>query len=113
MDFVDDGITGTTNQREDYRRMIEMAENGKIGTEKYKMLKPDIVTMDFNMDEADGMEALDLILAHNPDANIIMVSSMMGMRPYAEAAMAKGAKAVTTKPVDEKKLIAAMQSLLS
>lgn len=29
-EFVDDGITGTTNKREDYRRMIELAENGKI-----------------------------------------------------------------------------------
>ncbi|MDR2074051.1 MAG: recombinase family protein [Oscillospiraceae bacterium] len=31
-EFVDDGITGTTNQREKYREMIEMSENGEINT---------------------------------------------------------------------------------
>lgn len=32
MEFVDDGITGTRNDRGAYREMIEMAENGEIGT---------------------------------------------------------------------------------
>jgi DNA invertase Pin-like site-specific DNA recombinase len=31
-EFVDDGITGTTNQRQEYRKMIEMAENGEISS---------------------------------------------------------------------------------
>lgn len=32
IEFIDDGISGTDNQREGYRKMIEMAENGEIET---------------------------------------------------------------------------------
>jgi CheY-like chemotaxis protein len=43
-------------------RVVGEAENGKIGAEKYKALKPDIVTLDFYMDEATGSAAIELIM---------------------------------------------------
>jgi two-component system chemotaxis response regulator CheY len=46
-------------------RVVGEAENGIIGVEKYKTLRPDIVTLDLNMDEATGDEALDLILGYD------------------------------------------------
>jgi two-component system chemotaxis response regulator CheY len=98
--------------KHDYR-VIGEAENGITGAEKYKTLKPDIVTLDLNMNESTGDEALDLILSHDPRANVIMVSSMMGQDFVVDEVMAKGAKAVVVKPIKEKILIEAIQNIIN
>ena len=56
--------------------VVAEAEDGLIGYEKYKELKPDIVTMDINMPNLDGIGAVKKIIAEFPDANILMVSSI-------------------------------------
>ena len=38
--------------------VVAEAENGEIGVEKYKELRPDLVTMDITMPQANGIEAL-------------------------------------------------------
>jgi len=86
------------------------AENGKMGVEKYKELKPDFVTMDLIMDEMNGLEALKLIIEEDPDANVIMVSSM-GQEVLVRDAIVNGAKHFVMKPFDERQVIDAIQKL--
>ena len=81
--------------------VIGEAENGKIGVEKYKELKPDIVFMDIMMEEMSGLEALRQIIEYDPGAVVVVVSSMMQQRFFIEDAMSFGAKAVLTKPPNE------------
>jgi PAS domain S-box-containing protein len=40
---------------------FEMAENGRIGVEKYKLLKPKLILMDVSMPEMNGLEATETI----------------------------------------------------
>lgn len=93
-------------------RVVGEAENGQIGAEKFKTLKPDIVNTDVVMDEACGMTAIELIMRHDPDAKIIVISSMIGQKFFADEAMSKGAKALIPKPVKEKTLIEAIQRVM-
>jgi len=50
------------------------AENGKIAVEKYKELMPELVIMDIDMPEMDGLEALKIIKDFDPDAKVVMCS---------------------------------------
>ncbi|MGH1485022.1 MAG: protein-glutamate methylesterase/protein-glutamine glutaminase [Cellvibrionaceae bacterium] len=55
--------------------VIGSADNGREAIEKVKKLKPDIVTMDYEMPMMDGVTAVRSIMAENP-LPILMLSSM-------------------------------------
>ena len=84
--------------------VVGEASNGKVGVKKYKELQPDIVTMDLVMDEMTGIEALSRILGEDPDANVIMISSM-GQEVIVRDAIVLGAKDFLLKPFDEKEVM--------
>ena len=84
--------------------VIGEAENGKDGVAKYKELKPDIVFMDINMDEMNGLEALKQITDYDQDAKVIVASSVIGQQFVIEDAEAFGAKALLLKPPTVKKI---------
>jgi len=90
--------------------VVGEANNGRLGVEKYKELKPDFVTMDLVMDEMNGLDALKLILEADPDANVIMVSSM-GQDVIVRDAIVIGAKNFLLKPLDEQQVVEAIQKL--
>ena len=90
--------------------VIGEASNGKIGLHKYIELKPDVVTMDVTMDVMDGLEALSRILGHDPNANVIMVSSM-GQEIIVRDAIMLGAKNFIVKPFDDKQVLDALNKL--
>lgn len=55
---------------------VVTAEDGAIGFEQYKQHTPDLVTMDINMPNMNGHQAVQKIIEEFPDAIIIMVSSI-------------------------------------
>lgn len=55
--------------------VVGNARNGKEGVELVKKLKPDIVTMDVEMPEMDGLTALRIIMEEQPTP-VMMVSSI-------------------------------------
>jgi two-component system chemotaxis response regulator CheB len=56
-------------------KVIATARNGEDAIEKTKQLKPDIITMDIEMPEMNGLEALRLIMEIQPTP-IVMLSSL-------------------------------------
>ena len=78
------------------------AENGMVGVEKYKQFKPDIVFMDIMMNGMSGTEALKQIIEYDPNAKVVMVSSVLGQDPVIDEAKSLGAKAFLCKPLDDK-----------
>jgi two-component system chemotaxis response regulator CheB len=54
---------------------IRLARNGQEAVEQNRDFKPDVVTLDINMPEMDGLTALSLIMAERPVA-VVMVSSL-------------------------------------
>ena len=71
--------------------VVGTAENGKEGVELYKQTSPDIVTMDITMPVMGGLEALEEIIAYDPNANVIMCSAM-GQQKLVVEAIELGAK---------------------
>jgi len=90
------------------------AENGKEAVEKYKELKPDLVTMDIvmpKMEEIDGVSAVREIMKIEPQAKIIMVSAM-GQHSLVVEAIQAGAKDFVTKPFQPSRVIEAIKRVL-
>ena len=56
--------------------IVAEAENGIDGLDRYKELKPDIVTMDITMMGQDGLKTVDALVAFDPDSRIIVISAM-------------------------------------
>src|SRR5450830_700386 len=54
---------------------IRQARNGREAVEENRDFQPDVVTLDINMPEMDGITALSLIMAERP-VPVIMVSSL-------------------------------------
>ncbi|MEX2462224.1 MAG: chemotaxis response regulator protein-glutamate methylesterase [Paenibacillaceae bacterium] len=55
--------------------VIATAKNGREAVEKTKQLKPDVVTMDVEMPEMDGLQALKWIMKETPTP-VIMLSNL-------------------------------------
>ena len=77
---------------------IRFARNGKEAVEENQLFKPDVVTLDINMPEMDGLTALSLIMAER-SVPVIMVSSLTEKGALATfEALALGAVDYVAKP---------------
>ena len=103
------------------REIIESIENcevvgnartGEESIELYMQFSPHLVTMDLSMPGMGGMEAIRQIIASDPSAKVVVVSSMGGAQDKLLEALEAGALSVISKPFDEEKAIAVFKKLL-
>lgn len=87
------------------------AANGREAIDKYKELKPDVVTLDLMMNEMTGLEALEEIMKIDPQAQVIICSSM-GQKAFIKEAIELGARGFVIKPFDEDALLDEVQKAL-
>jgi len=88
------------------------AESGYEAVQKYKATRPDVVTMDMVMPEMDGIAALKQIIADDPEAKIIMCTSM-GQQPLVVEAVQAGAKSFVMKPFQPPKILETIEKVLA
>lgn len=92
--------------------VVGEAADGAQAVEKYRELKPDLVTMDITMPEKDGISALKEIKAEDPNARIIMCSAM-GQQSMVIDAIQAGAKDFIVKPFQPDRVIEAISKTLA
>ncbi|MCZ7544775.1 MAG: response regulator [Anaerolineae bacterium] len=82
--------------------VVGAASTGREGVDLARELKPDIVLMDINMPDMNGIQATELINREVPTAAVIMMS-VQSESDYLRKAMLAGARDFLTKPpqVDE------------
>ena len=91
--------------------VVAMAKDGKEALELYKMLKPDLVTLDILMDEMDGFSALKAIRDVDQNAKVIMVSALGHEEKQAEARKL-GASGYIRKPFTMKEICEEIEKVL-
>ena len=74
------------------------AGDGCTAITEYDRTHPDLVLMDITMPQMEGIEAAERIIRNDPEARVIMVSSV-GYQENIVAALQKGAKHFVQKPV--------------
>lgn len=90
------------------------AANGKICLNKIDSIDPDIVTLDMEMPEMDGLETLTELRKRYPKLPIIMFSTLTQQGAEATLdALHRGASDYVTKPANVGSVTAAMESVRS
>ena len=83
--------------------IVGLAEDGLIGYNMYKEFLPDLVMLDINMPNLNGLKTVEKIISDYPKAKIIMVSSMDD-RTIVYECIALGALDYLNKPFDKEDL---------
>ena len=94
---------------------VDVAPNGRRALEAMKMVSYDLVLMDIQMPEMDGLEATSRIRGpqsgvRNHDVPIVAMTAH-AMKGYAERCLAAGMNDYITKPVDPVQLVRKIKKL--
>jgi len=92
--------------------VVAEAANGLEGYDMYVQHKPDIATLDVTMPLMGGIDCLRHILEKDPDANVVIISSVGKEKLIAEA-LQMGAKYFLTKPLEKEAAKTVFNSLLA
>lgn len=84
--------------------IIDEAVNGQEGVQKFQALKPDVVTLDITMPVVDGVEALEMIKALDPESKVVMVTAAGQKNKMIECIKA-GANEFLTKPFEQQEIV--------
>ncbi len=91
-------IVGNILNDDPFVKVVDFAANGKQALEKLNAVKPDLILLDIEMPEMDGLEFLRHARLKS-DAKIVMLTAVAPMgSPKAAMARALGADAVISKP---------------
>jgi pilus assembly protein CpaE len=110
-------VDDVADTRENIRKLLQFegdlevvgaASTGRSGIEAANELRPDVVLMDINMPDMDGIAATEAIRQRNPATQIVILS-IQGDPNYMRRAMLAGARDFLTKPPVPDELIAAIR----
>lgn len=90
--------------------VVGEAEDGREAVRLAQQLKPDVILMDIQMPEQDGVEATRLITADNPRARVIILT-MYRQDQYVFEAIKAGARGYLLKDIDERELAQAIRAV--
>jgi pilus assembly protein CpaE len=93
---------------EDDIEVCGTAGDGRRAIEEARRLQPDIVLMDVNMPQLDGIQATELMAQEVPGSPVIIMS-VQGERDYIRRAMQAGAREFLIKPFSGDELIASIR----
>ena len=85
--------------------VVAEADNGETAPALYLEHRPDLVTMDIVMPRKSGIEALQEIMARDPEARVVMVSAL-GQDSLVIEAVQAGARDFIVKPFQEANVLA-------
>ena len=103
--------------RENIRKLLQFeadfeivgaARNGNEGIELAKELQPDVILMDINMPDIDGITATETIRGEVPNAQIVILTVQADPN-YMRRAMLAGARDFLTKPPSVDEMLAAIR----
>ncbi len=90
-----------------------MARNGRTAIELTRAHKPDVVLMDIQMPELDGLQAIQILRADPAYARTpIIALTALAMPGDRERCLQAGANDYLTKPIDLRRLLEILQKQL-
>ena len=95
---------------EDDIEVVAEAGNGRAAIAKAAMLHPDVVLMDIRMPELDGLEATRQIVAADPAARILVLTTF-DLDEYVYEALKAGASGFVLKDDPPEQLLGAIRTV--
>ena len=90
--------------------VVGLASSGQEGLQLAASLLPDVVLLDINMPEMDGIETAERLTRQTPSAAIVMMS-VNGEADYVRRAMLAGARAYLIKPFSSDELFSMVRDV--
>src|SRR6187397_425252 len=90
--------------------VVAEASNGLEAVEKAARFRPNVILMDIRMPELDGLEATRRILAADPDARVLVLTTF-DLDEYVYEALKAGASGFVLKDDPPEQLIAAVRTV--
>ncbi|MNW47408.1 Transcriptional regulatory protein DegU [compost metagenome] len=97
---------------EDDMEVVGLANNGVEVCELVEQLRPDLVMMDIQMPEMDGISALKRIKQNYPDTHILILTTFLDDH-YIVDGLASGANGYILKDMDTDKMLSAIRDTVS
>jgi DNA-binding NarL/FixJ family response regulator len=72
-----EGVAAVLQLREDMT-VVGEAQNGREAVTRFKELRPDVVLMDLQMPDMNGLQAIEAIRGENPNARIVVLTTYDG-----------------------------------
>jgi pilus assembly protein CpaE len=110
-------VDDVSETRENVRKLLQfetdvdvvgLARTGKEAIQISQQLNPDVVLMDINMPDMDGIAATETIRSHQPAVQVVILS-VQSDQNYMRRAMLAGARDFLTKPPMGDELISAIR----
>jgi pilus assembly protein CpaE len=110
-------VDDVSETRENVRKLLQfetdvdvvgLARTGKEAIQISQELNPDVVLMDINMPDMDGIAATEAIRSHQPAVQVVILS-VQNDQNYMRRAMLAGARDFLTKPPMGDELISAIR----
>jgi pilus assembly protein CpaE len=110
-------VDDVSETRENVRKLLQfesdvdvvgLARTGKEAIQISQELNPDVVLMDINMPDMDGISATETIRSHQPAVQVVILS-VQSDQNYMRRAMLAGARDFLTKPPMGDELISAIR----
>ena len=98
-------------ERDKAFEVVGEAEDGREALAKARELKPDVILMDINMPDGDGLEAVSAIKRELPDSKIIMLTVHDDDQNLFEA-IKRGAEGFLSKNVRAKVLLDSLSDVM-
>ena len=95
---------------EDDIEVVAEAANGREAVDKAARFRPTVVLMDIRMPELDGLEATRRILAADPEARVLILTTF-DLDEYVYEALAAGASGFVLKDDPPEQLLAAIRTV--
>ena len=92
--------------------LVATATNGDDAVEKFKLYKPEVITMDLTMPQMDGLECIEKLVELDPGVRILVVSALSDKATGIKA-LELGASGFLCKPFSEEELVEALDELVS
>jgi len=86
--------------------------DGKEAIAQYRQFRPDLVLLDITMPNLDGTEALEAILAEDPQAQVVMITAL-GQKDQVLKAIKAGARDFIIKPFDHDRVADTLTRILT
>lgn len=110
-------VDDVADTRENVRKLLQFesdievvgaAQSGTEGVQMSRELDPDVVIMDINMPDLDGIAATEQIIGKQPQVQVVILS-VQGEQHYMRKAMLAGARDFLTKPPMADELLSAIR----
>ncbi|MFZ0390763.1 MAG: response regulator [Calditrichia bacterium] len=91
--------------------VVGVAGDGRTALNRFRELKPDVVTLDITMPEMDGLTVLEEMMKIDPGAKIMVVTALKDKSTGIKA-IQLGARSLVVKPFTSDKLKAAFERMM-